>query len=50
MFLHSFSGYYFSQNPFVDIQVVSYYNAIPVSIDYQFTRAFYGYGYFRRRN
>ena len=41
-----FDGSYYSKNPFVDIQVVSYYNAIPVSIDYQFTRAFYGYGYF----
>ena len=42
----SFDGYYYSKNPFVDIQVVSYYNGIPASMDYQFTRAFYGYGYF----
>tara|TARA_R100001198_G_scaffold88500_1_gene64244 strand:- start:319 stop:1818 length:1500 start_codon:yes stop_codon:yes gene_type:complete len=42
----SFDGSYYSKNPFVDIQVVSYYDGIPVSTEYQFTRAFYGYGYF----
>lgn len=41
-----FDGSYYSKNPFVDIQVVSYYDGIPASMDYQFTRAFYGYGYF----
>ncbi len=41
-----FDGSYYSKNPFVDIQVVSYYDGIPVSMNYEFTRAFYGYGYF----
>jgi len=41
-----FDGSYYSKNPFVDIQVVSYYDGIPTSMNYEFTRAFYGYGYF----
>ena len=42
----SFDGYYYSKNPFVDIQAISYYDGVPVQMNYEFTRAFYGYGYF----